>query len=104
MKRLSIITFAAILLCSCSSQLTEQDYKDALTDYVENNYQQKIAQDGITLRLIQNVTVNDSLEYLNYTLSQEYCDILAGKKQAWKRNKPTAKKMKRPTSFATRTI
>ena len=49
MKRLSIITFAAILLCSCSSQLTEQDYKDALTDYVENNYQQKIAQDGIKM-------------------------------------------------------
>lgn len=92
MKRLSIITFAAILLCSCSSQLTEQDYKDALTDYVENNYQQKIAQDGITLRLIQNVTVNDSLEYLNHTLSQEYSDILAGKKQAWEEKQADCEK------------
>ena len=82
MKNLSIITLAAILLCACSTQITEQDYKDALINYVENN-NESITPESIALTLTQELTVKDSIDYLTYTLAEEYNTLLAEKKQAW---------------------
>lgn len=83
MKNLSILTLATILLYSCSTQITEQDYKETLIDYVKENSGESIAPESITLTLSHEITINDSIDYLTYTLAEEYNNTLAEKKQAW---------------------
>lgn len=91
MKHLSIIALVSILLCSCSTQITEQDYKDALISYVESQGA-SIAPESLTLTLTQEFTVNDSIEYLSYTLADEYNNTLAEKKQAWEEKQADCEK------------
>lgn len=80
MKKLSILTLACITLCACSTQVTEQDYKNAFVDYVGDN---TLNADNITLAHEGDITVNDSIEYYTVILAEEYQNLLAEKKQAW---------------------
>ena len=80
MKKLSILTLACITLCACSTQVTEQDYKNAFIDYVGDN---TLNADNVTLAHEGDITVNDSIEYYTVILAQEYQNLLAEKKQAW---------------------
>lgn len=80
MKKSSIIALACIALCACTTQVTEEDYKNALIDYIG---QDNIADKSLTLAHTRDITVADSIGYYTVTLATEYQTLLAEKKQAW---------------------
>lgn len=83
MKHLSILAFATLLLISCSTEITEQDYKETLVSHLQSEGT-AVTPESITLSNQRVITVNDSIDYLSYTLANEYYRTLDEKQLAWK--------------------
>ena len=98
MKKSSIIALACIALCACTTQVTEEDYKNALIDYIG---QDNIADKSLTLAHTRDITVADSIGYYTVTLATEHSSPRRNK--PGKKSKPIANKTKSPKFFATRT-
>lgn len=80
MKNLSFITLACLICCACSTQVTEQDFKNAFAAYMG---QGTIDTETIALVHKCDITVGDSIAYYTVTLAEEYQELLANKKQVW---------------------
>lgn len=82
MKNLSILALACLMLCACSSQITEKDYRNALIEHVGADV---INEESILLTHVRDITVADSVAYITHNLVQEYEQMLAEKKEAWEK-------------------
>ncbi len=82
MKNSSIIALACLALCACSTQVTEEDYKNALINYIG---QDNITPESLTLTHSRDITVEDSIGYYTTTLTTEYQTLLVEKKDTWEK-------------------
>lgn len=94
MKHQSILAMATLLLFSCSTEITEQDYKEALAQHLVGQ-ETIVTPENIALANARVITVNDSIEYLSHTLVDTYNNILANKKQAWEEKQADCEKDER---------
>ena len=81
MKNHAISALAGIaLLTACAGGPSEKEFINAFGDYaqVENR-------ENITLTLVQNITVADSVAFIGHSLDNEYQEMLTAKKAAWEK-------------------
>lgn len=93
MKIQKLLVAACIaLLASCSGQPTEQDYINAFIAHEGTNVGNK---ENITIALVRDITVADSMAYITCTLATEYQGLLAEKKLAWEKKAEDCEKDER---------
>lgn len=89
MKKLSFLTVAgAILLTGCTSQPSEKDYINAFMQYTDNS----IDANTITLNHTHDITVGDSIAYLQVVLADEYQNQLDARRTAWEEKQADCEK------------
>ncbi len=94
MKRLYYLPLAcATLCCACTSQLKEDDYTGAFSRYAAENTGDDVkGAEQITVVPIRDITAGDSIDYITYSLSQEYLTQLTEKKAAWEKKQSDCEK------------
>lgn len=86
MKRIFNLFFtAAFGLCAaCTGNLAEDDYAGAFAAYVGEGNVEGVADAGeVSVTVVQDITVGDSIDYIAYQTAKEYNAILAEKKSLW---------------------
>ena len=86
MKRIFNLFFtAAFGLCAaCTGNLAEDDYAGAFAAYVgEGNVEGVADASEVSVTVVQDITVGDSIDYIAYQTAKEYNAILAEKKSLW---------------------
>ena len=93
MKIQKLLAAACVaLFASCAGQPTQQDYIDAFVAHEGTNVTNK---ENITIALVRDITVADSMAYITCTLATEYQDLLAEKKLAWEKKAEDCEKDER---------
>lgn len=84
-KIFNLFCLAVVALCvSCSGNLAEDDYAGAFAAYVKDgNVEGLSAADDVSVTVVKDITVGDSIDYVTNQLVQEYNTILAEKKSLW---------------------
>lgn len=84
-KIFNLFCGAAIMLCAaCSGNLAEDDYAGAFAAYVDKGNVEGLASaDDVSIAVVKDITVGDSIDYVTCQLAQEYNKILAEKKSLW---------------------
>ena len=94
MKKLSFYAVVCTMLCTaCSGHLKEDDYTGAFTRYAAESAADNVkGAADIIATPVKDITVGDSIDYITYTLSQEYLTLLSEKKQAWEKKQEDCEK------------
>lgn len=94
MKSIPCLAVACTVLCvACTSNLKEDDYTGAFNRYAAESTGDDVKKaENITVVPIRDITVGDSIDYITYSLSQEYLTQLAEKKALWEKKQSDCEK------------
>ena len=94
MKSMSYLAIACTVLCvACTSNLKEDDYTGAFNRYAAESTGDDVkGAENVTVVPMRDITAGDSIDYIIYSLSQEYLTQLAEKKAAWEKKQSDCEK------------